>query len=212
MRELLKPFLRVLSCAARIAVAAAIVVVLAGSSVLAIGSRGRDLTLTHVRVFRFDEAEKHLELVEFECNDGIAAISRQSGWFFDWALYMQIQQAEGWSPGRSEFAVAWRNATARKSGWGEFRLYRIPYPGGEIGGRVRGVTFPLWPIVLVSVMLTAALLVQRILSARRDRDRRGCLCRMCGYDLRATPDRCPECGTVPATRAARPGGPPLAAE
>jgi hypothetical protein len=53
-------------------------------------------------------------------------------------------------------------------------------------------------VVTVTGLLPSAWLLDRFRRARRDE--RG-QCRSCGYDLRATPGRCPECGTVPgATR------------
>lgn len=57
--------------------------------------------------------------------------------------------------------------------------------------------FPLWVPVIVLVSLGAVPLIAPF--RRRARRRRG-LCEKCGYDLRATPDRCPECGTVPPGR------------
>lgn len=51
--------------------------------------------------------------------------------------------------------------------------------------------FPHWFIILVAAMLPAWLLRRAIL---RRRWRSKGLCRQCGYDLRASPERCPECG------------------
>jgi hypothetical protein len=50
-----------------------------------------------------------------------------------------------------------------------------------------------WAIALVSAVLPA-LYVRR--ACLRRRSRRAGRCRGCGYDLRASPDRCPECGLV----------------
>ena len=58
-----------------------------------------------------------------------------------------------------------------------------------------GVMVPHWSLVLV----TAALPARAVMRARRRRRaaREGANpCPSCGYDLRATPDRCPECGTA----------------
>jgi hypothetical protein len=58
---------------------------------------------------------------------------------------------------------------------------------------------PLWMIALAAALLPSVT-AGRLWSKRRQRARRRLndLCRKCGYDLRATPERCPECGTIPA--------------
>jgi hypothetical protein len=57
---------------------------------------------------------------------------------------------------------------------------------------------PYWFLLLLCSLPAALLLI----AASRRRRRSG-LCPTCGYDLRATPGRCPECGTTPEAEATR---------
>jgi hypothetical protein len=57
----------------------------------------------------------------------------------------------------------------------------------------RGVVVAYWPLVILTGLLPLTQFVRR----RRAKRPAG-HCVACGYDLRATPDRCPECGTSPA--------------
>lgn len=66
--------------------------------------------------------------------------------------------------------------------------------------RVRLATIPAW-LPVVAFALPWLLRVADLAAARRRR-RRGNVSAGCGYDLRATPGRCPECGNVPAAREA----------
>lgn len=56
------------------------------------------------------------------------------------------------------------------------------------------VVVPYWMTALALSVMPSVALVRAGL--RRCRARRVTVCRVCGYDLRATPDRCPECGTT----------------
>lgn len=60
---------------------------------------------------------------------------------------------------------------------------------------------PHWALYIVLGMLCAVRFAVPFMRWRRARIRtRTGLCLLCGYDLRATPDRCPECGSVPETK------------
>jgi hypothetical protein len=54
----------------------------------------------------------------------------------------------------------------------------------------RGIAVPAWFVVMLTGFLPAV-------RALRSRRLGAGLCASCGYDLRATPGRCPECGEIP---------------
>lgn len=64
------------------------------------------------------------------------------------------------------------------------------------GPHVWYCSVPTWLPLVLSAVLPSAVVASRVRQSRR---RRMHLCVICGYNLRATPDRCPECGTPNAT-------------
>jgi len=58
---------------------------------------------------------------------------------------------------------------------------------------------PFWSVSLAAATPALGLMTMRLRSARRRRGAKAAgRCAVCGYDLRATPERCPECGSIPS--------------
>jgi hypothetical protein len=60
---------------------------------------------------------------------------------------------------------------------------------------------PLWSVTGAAGLLPCTWASLAVVARRRGRYANHLhVCRKCGYDLRATPDRCPECGQVPIAK------------
>ena len=75
----------------------------------------------------------------------------------------------------------------------DLRIYRASLGSYDTGT----VEVPYWMLATVFVILPALWTVRFVRHRRRESWRSANRCLTCGYDLRATPERCPECGSVP---------------
>ena len=84
--------------------------------------------------------------------------------------------------------------------WGFKANRSIYYGGGEGPGNeriieIRALRMPYWLFIILFILVPMA---RVYVQWKRARAMQRSLCTHCGYDLRATPDRCPECGTLAA--------------
>ena len=74
-------------------------------------------------------------------------------------------------------------------------LYVDPHSGSERRSITSShIQLPMW---FIAALFLAPMFLRAWRHCRKRRQHQRGRCPTCGYDLRATPDRCPECGTVP---------------
>lgn len=116
---------------------------------------------------------------QYQSSLGVLQKFRQAATGFFWCYKMTDTSYNPVSP------IIWRafghSNMKRRFGSFEFHI-------------TRQVSLPIWTLLLTFGIFPAIRLVRHITRVRRRRHGR---CVVCGYDLRGSPGRCPECGEMP---------------
>ena len=135
--------------------------------------------------FRFDSFGWH------DAPDCGFQVSSSTGEFF--VVRLIHLRPDMWGSGWSSYPISPELRHARRVGTTllGFQYYSawLPFGTGEV---LVGV--PYWAVLVVFALAPTVAVAKRLRSSRWSFRGR---CAKCGYDLRATPGRCPECGTVP---------------
>lgn len=164
-----------------------------GASHALISYRGR------VCYWRCDDATAKRSGLEYSWHPHGRVIARDipaEDWFWQQPTWDRL----------NSFGVGMRNAVTIHE-WHGFSLVRnldwVFFNSSESSPPATSIAVYAPHAVMASLLaaLPAAVLMRAMALAakRRSRRRRG-LCESCGYDLRATPERCPECGTRPSSQ------------
>ena len=139
----------------------------------------------------------------------VALFSRRGVAGMDWGgLFPVLSQQESakWRSWDRKHPIAgwrwqrWRAKPANERSTLGFIFFRENEPNPAVCDTIVGV--PYWFLAFALVATLALLLRKRLVGFRRQTRRNDKHCPKCGYDLRATLDRCPECGTVPTKKGA----------
>jgi hypothetical protein len=131
--------------------------------------------------------EYNLALIRYGCS-----VTSNEGFFYGWIGCSD--------PPRDQPAPPWNFRLSQMAADSPELLPRFEFATGRETSEGHAFNMwhwlvPTWSLVLAFAVLPTIVAFRQIRAVRRRRRRsRLGLCPACGYDLRATPDRCPECG------------------
>lgn len=111
-----------------------------------------------------------------------------------------LERAGGWYSHPRVLGQDWQlftgAGTTRHHDWLGLRFTRGAFGNGESRYAFWSIRVPFWCMAVAALACPAEFVLAARRRWRRERRRSRGLCAACGYDLRASEKRCPECGAL----------------